>query len=995
MLKVCGRMCQHCQRHHNHPTIIHQLKKSTWSSKQIRKTFLDYFCEENGHQFVRSSSVIPTKAAGTYFTNAGMNQFKPIFLGDHGAITGEMAEYKTVANSQRCVRVGGKHNDLDDVGKDLYHHTFFEMLGNWSFGQYFKKQACQLALQLLTEVYHIPVNRLYFTYFSGDPHHSMSPDLDTRDIWLHLKIPADRILPFGARDNFWEMGISGPCGPCTEIHYDHIGHRDAGQLVNTGSPDVVEIWNLVFIEYNRLSNQSLERLPQQHVDTGLGLERLCSVLNGSTDNYSSDLFQGIFHRIHTESGTAPYGGKVGLADVGGRDEAYRIIADHIRMSTIAIGDGLLPSRDGLGHKLRHVIHRALHHGHTTLHTPPGFFGSLVNDVAESLEEVFPECFKDKKMTQEILNQSERHYLEMLQHGQQSFDRLLNRVGGPQHFNEGHILEMAEGRFGRLVPVDILCNIAAGRGYTVDTDSIQEQFLKRQILPSSETSVTPHVVLDTDLMAKLKKSSIVTTDDRYKYEYTSDNGVYSFPTTTTTTDNADSCVVALIHDNCLTDRVTTGDRCAIVLDRTSFYAEAGGQQSDVGHLIAKSTGAKFQVSDVQLMQNYVLHCGQVLEGCFTTQDLVSLHLDQAVREGCMCNHTATHLLHSALQQTLTSSQVRQLGSSVMKHKFTFDFSCIEEVSGDKLSQVECLVQSAIRHHLPVYREQLPMAQAVTLNCATHNPTEVYPDSVYLVSVGLPIHELNLVPQSVKSKYSQELCTGTHVHNTGDIGQFVITNFSGVSHNTKRMTCVTGKLAEDAVDNLSKIQKLFADLKTSVAAKETGQVLQQQLKTIYSMLSKELLPKVGRDEVKGEVIQLQEKIRRIKNADASSSLAGTLQKILDERGAAPYVTCVAEFDGPRQVRKALRHLHLTCPVVAISSLKRSLLVAVVTPKDWNNRVSAVDIGAHLEGVCGGSGRSSKELKPGDLPLYVITMRADTDQNSILSEANSFFRNITAAQ
>ncbi|XP_052830844.1 alanine--tRNA ligase, cytoplasmic [Octopus bimaculoides] len=936
MLKVGTRVCHHCHRTHTYSALIHTHKKTTWSSKRIRKTFLDYFCEENGHQFVKSSSVIPTKAAGTYFTNAGMNQFKPIFLGDSN-LSSEMAHHKTAANSQRCIRVGGKHNDLNDVGKDLCHHTFFEMLGNWSFGDYFK-----------------------------------------------VLIPAEKILPFDVKDNFWEMGNTGPCGPCTEIHYDHIGNRNAAHLVNTGSSDVVEIWNLVFMEYNRMTDQSLQKLPKQHVDTGLGLERLCSVLSGSKDNYSSDLFQGIFNRIHKVTGSAQYKGKTGMADVGGRDEAYRIVADHIRMSTISIGDGLLPSRDGLGHKLRHVIHRALHQSHTIFQAPAGFFGSLVNDVAESLEDVFPECFQDKTMIQEILDQSERHYLEMLQDGYHSFKRLLNKLGS-QHFTDENIMQLAEGRFGRPVPVDVLCNIAWERGYQVDIDKIQEDFLKRQLQPSLEKPAVPKALLDPDLISKLQESSILTTDDHYKYLYTSTNGVYSF------TDVPGSCVVALIHNDFLTEKVSAGDKCAVLLNRTSFYAEAGGQQSDLGHIVAKKTGAKFQVTSVQQMQNYVVHFGQVQEGSFMKQDLVSLQLEQDVRQGCMCNHTATHLLNSALQQIL-ASQVRQLGSSVMEHKFTFDFSCLEDMSAEKLSAIEKTVQSAIRQQLPVYRQELRKTEVMALDCVTYNPNEIYPDYVYLISVGLPINELRSIPPSEQSKYSQELCTGTHVHNTSDIGQFIITNFSGVSHSTKRMTCVTGRLADDAIKNLSEIQKLFEQLKMSLGMKEAGESLERQLKTIYAMLGQQLLPKVSRDRLKTNVTLLQEKIRQIRNADASSDLAMAMKKRLDEKESAQYVICHTDFDGPRQVRKALRHLHLTCPIVAVSSLKQNLSVAVVTPKDWNRAVNASAIGQHLGQVCGGRGKISKEVKPGDPPMYFLTMKATTDLETVLSEAKSYLHNIT---
>uniref|UniRef100_A0A3P8WZ23 alanine--tRNA ligase n=1 Tax=Cynoglossus semilaevis TaxID=244447 RepID=A0A3P8WZ23_CYNSE len=354
----------------------------------VRSTFLDFFREEHGHLLVPSSPVRPRGDPSLLFVNAGMNQFKPILTGTADPRSA-MASYRRVVNSQKCVRAGGKHNDLEDVGRDVYHHTFFEMLGNWSFGDYFKEKACSMAWSLLTEHYGIPADRLYVSYFAGDAASGLPADEETRQIWLDIGVPAAHLLPFGLKENFWEMGDTGPCGPCTEIHYDHVGGRNAASLVNTDDPEVVEIWNLVFMQYNRDMDQTLSLLPKSSVDTGMGLERLTAVLQGKRSNYDTDLFTPLLHAIHQRSKVAPYGGRTGSSDQLKVDTAYRVVADHVRTMCVCIADGIHPGMSGAELVLRRILRRAVRFNVEILKAPQGALASLVPTVTHILVRRIP------------------------------------------------------------------------------------------------------------------------------------------------------------------------------------------------------------------------------------------------------------------------------------------------------------------------------------------------------------------------------------------------------------------------------------------------------------------------------------------------------------------------------------------------------------------------------------------------------------------------------
>lgn len=385
---------------------------SSLTAKQIRSIFIDFFVEKLNHTYVHSSSTIPLDDPTLLFANAGMNQFKPIFVGTVDPAS-DMAKWKRAVNSQKCIRAGGKHNDLDDVGKDVYHHTFFEMLGNWSFGDYFKTEVCTWAWQLLTDHYKIPKDRLYVTYFGGEPSAGLDPDLECKQLWLNLGVPEDHILPGNMKDNFWEMGDTGPCGPCSEIHFDRIGNRNAAHLVNMDDPDVLEIWNLVFMQFNREADKSLRTLPQKHIDCGMGLERLVSVIQGKRSNYDTDLFVPLFKAIEERSGVQrPYKGLLGEEDVGKVDMAYRVIADHIRTLTIALSDGGRPDNVGRGYVLRRILRRGIRFASENLNAQPGFFSGLVDTVCEILGDFFPEVNKDRQAIKDVIDEEEIQFLKV-------------------------------------------------------------------------------------------------------------------------------------------------------------------------------------------------------------------------------------------------------------------------------------------------------------------------------------------------------------------------------------------------------------------------------------------------------------------------------------------------------------------------------------------------------------------------------------------------------
>ena len=622
--------------------------------------------------YVKSSSVIPHDDPTLLFANAGMNQFKPIFLGTVDP-NSDLAKYKRVVNTQKCIRAGGKHNDLDDVGKDVYHHTFFEMLGNWSFGDFFKKEICSWAYELLTQVYHLPKDRIYVTYFGGNAQSGLEPDEECRQIWLDIGLPADRVLPFDMKDNFWEMGETGPCGPCSEIHFDRIGGRDAASLVNMDDPDVLEVWNLVFIQFNRESDSTLKPLPKKHVDTGMGFERIVSVIQQKTSNYDTDVFVPIFESIQKSTGVRPYSGKLGAEDVDGIDMAYRVVADHARTLTIALSDGGRPDNIGRGYVLRRILRRGVRYIEK-LGGKPGVFASLVPVVVQSLGSVFPELNKDPQSVINIINEEETQFLKTLSRGKRLLERTIDKmVAQNQKVLPGDIAWRLYDTYG--FPLDLTQLMVEEKGFSVDLNDYESCKARAQLLSQNKTSQTDSGVdLDVHSIAELRDSlKIAVTNDLPKYSYNSvdetPNSVYRFEQCT-------ASVVAIRKNKQFVNEVQSGQDCGLILDSTNFYAEAGGQEYDTGFITKISNSdeeeTEFEVKEVKVHGGYVVHIGLIGCGTLRVGDKVKLQIDEQRRKTIMNNHTGTHVLNFALRSVL-STEPNQKGSLVSSDKLRFDFT----------------------------------------------------------------------------------------------------------------------------------------------------------------------------------------------------------------------------------------------------------------------------------------------------------------------------------
>ncbi|MBN3286971.1 SYAC protein, partial [Polyodon spathula] len=700
---------------------------STLTAAQIRQKFIDFF-KKHEHQYVHSSSTVPLDDPTLLFANAGMNQFKPIFLNTIDP-SHPMAKLRRAANTQKCIRAGGKHNDLDDVGKDVYHHTFFEMLGSWSFGDYFKHLACELALDLLTKEFGIPIERLYVTYFGGHEEAGLEPDLECKQIWLDLGVDDSRILPGSMKDNFWEMGDTGPCGPCSEMHFDRIGGRDAAPLVNQDDPNVLEIWNLVFIQFNRESDGLLKPLPKKSIDTGMGLERLVSVLQNKMSNYDTDLFVPYFEAIHKGTGARPYSGKVGAEDTDGMDMAYRVLADHARTITIALADGGRPDNTGRGYVLRRILRRAVRYSHEKLNASRGFFASLVDVVVDSLGDAFPELRKDPDMVKDIINEEELQFLKTLSRGRRILDRKIQSLGDVKTI-PGDTAWLLYDTYG--FPLDLSALIAEERGMAVDLEGFEEEKRAAQLKSQGKgAGDEDHIMLDIYAIEELRTKGLPPTDDSPKYKYQADgSGNYEYELVVGT-------VLALRRDKAFVQEVTTGQQCGVLLDRTSFYAEQGGQTFDEGYMVREDDASddkmEFTVKNTQVRGGYVLHIGTVY-GTLRVGECVQLHVDEARRRPIMSNHTSTHILNFALRSVL--GEADQRGSLVAPDRLRFDFTAKGAMSTKEIRAAEEIVSTMIQEAKPIYAMEAPLAAAKAIQGLRAVFDETYPDPVRVVSIGIP-------------------------------------------------------------------------------------------------------------------------------------------------------------------------------------------------------------------------------------------------------------------
>ncbi|XP_038561656.1 alanine--tRNA ligase, cytoplasmic [Micropterus salmoides] len=814
---------------------------SSLSAAQIREKFIDFF-RRYEHQYVHSSSTIPLDDPTLLFANAGMNQFKPIFLNTIDP-SHPMAKLHRAANTQKCIRAGGKHNDLDDVGKDVYHHTFFEMLGSWSFGDYFKQLACKMALELLTQEFGISIDRLYVTYFGGDADAGLEPDLECKQIWIDLGMDEARILPGSMKDNFWEMGDTGPCGPCSEIHYDRIGGRDASHLVNMDDPNVLEIWNLVFIQFNRESETELKPLPKKSIDTGMGLERLVSVLQNKMSNYDTDLFIPYFEAICKGTGARPYTGKVGAEDADGIDMAYRVLADHARTITIALSDGGRPDNTGRGYVLRRILRRAVRYSHEKLGAQRGFFASLVDVVVESLGDAFPELKKDPEMVKDIINEEEEQFLKTLSRGRRILDRKIMSLGDSKII-PGDTAWLLYDTYG--FPLDLTSLIAEEKGMTVNLAAFEEEKKAAQLKSQGKgAGDEDHIMLDIYAIEELRNRNIPATDDSPKYKYTSDeNGNYEFQQATAT-------VLALRRDRAFCDEVTTGQQCGVLLDQTSFYAEQGGQTFDEGYMLREddSTGDRmeFTVKNTQVRGGYILHVGTVY-GTLKVGDHVTLSVDEARRRPIMSNHTATHILNFALRGVL--GEADQRGSLVAPDRLRFDFTAKGALSTEEVRKTEEIACTLIREAKTVYAMEAPLAKAKAIQGLRAVFDETYPDPVRVVSIGIPVEDLLKDPDSAAgSLTSIEFCGGTHLQNSGHAAPFVIVSEEAIAKGIRRIVAVTGTEAQKAQRKADSLHQSLTALGDKVKQQTApNKEIQKEIGDMTELIGTAVISQWQKDEMR---------------------------------------------------------------------------------------------------------------------------------------------------
>lgn len=798
-----------------------------WSASKVRNTFLDFFKERN-HNYVPSSSVVPHNDPTLLFANAGMNQYKPIFLGTVDP-TSDFASLKRAANSQKCIRAGGKHNDLEDVGRDSYHHTFFEMLGNWSFGDYFKKEAIGWSWELLTQVYGLDKDRLYVTYFEGDVKNGLEPDLEAKQFWLDVGVAEDHILPGNAEDNFWEMGDQGPCGPCSEVHYDRVGGRNAAHLVNMDDPDVLEIWNIVFIQYNREPDASLRPLPHKHIDTGMGFERLVSVLQDKSSNYDTDVFQPIFDKIREITGVRPYTGRFGAEDVDGIDTAYRVIADHVRTLTFAIADGGVPNNEGRGYVLRRILRRGSRYVRKYMNYPIGsFFQQLVDVVIEQNSSIFPEIAKNSQELKEILVEEELSFAKTLDRGEKLFEQYaIVASKTPEQTLSGKDVWRLYDTYG--FPVDLTRLMAEEAGLKIDEEAFEKA--KEESREASKATGGKNganvIKLDVHALSDLDNKAVPKTDDSFKYGL----------------ENTKSKILALFDGSNFVDSISeAGAQYGIILDKTPFYAEQGGQEYDTGSLVIDGA-AEFNVSNVQLFGGYVFHTGTLSEGELKVNDEIIATYDELRRWPIRNNHTGTHVLNLGLRETLGDG-IDQKGSLVAPEKLRFDFSHKQALTPKELELVEKISNETIKANKQVFAKDVSLADAKAINGVRAVFGETYPDPVRVVSIGVSVEDLLKNPDNADwHKISIEFCGGTHVAKTAEIKDLVIIEESGIAKGIRRIVAVTGheaqavqKIAQEFDASLEAASSLPFGADKEQKAKELGVALK---KLSISVLDKQKL------------------------------------------------------------------------------------------------------------------------------------------------------------
>ena len=745
------------------------------TSQEIRQHFLDFF-KNKEHKIVPSSPMVLKNDPTLMFTNAGMVPFKEYFLGQ------KKVTDKRVADTQKCLRVSGKHNDLEEVGMDTYHHTMFEMLGNWSFGDYFKKEAIAWAWELLTEVYKIDKNSMYVTVFEGDEKDNLKFDQEAYDYWKEI-IPEDRILNGNKKDNFWEMGAQGPCGPCSEIHVDIRSDEekakvDGKDLVNMDHPQVIEIWNLVFMEFNRKADGSLEKLPNKHVDTGMGFERLCMVVQGKKSNYDTDVFTPLIREIETITHS-----KYNKSEK--TDIAIRVIADHIRAVAFAIADGQLPSNNGAGYVIRRILRRAIRYGFTFLGQKDAFIYRLVNVLSRQMSKTFPEIKAQKQLIENVIKEEENSFLRTLDQGLNLLDAIIannkdEKISGKKVFQ-------LKDTFG--FPEDLTDLILRENNLTYNEAEFKEELEKQKERGRQATAVETDdwiVLYEDDIEEFIGYDTLEATVKITRYRKVSSK--------------------------------KDGEMYQLVFNVTPFYPEGGGQVGDKGYLEVKN-GDAIYIVDTKKENNLIIHYTKSLPK--NPKDTFIIRVDEKQRFRTECNHTATHLLHQALRKIL-GKHVEQKGSAVHSKYLRFDFSHFAKMTPQELQEVEDFVNARIRGKLPLKEHRnITMKKALDQG-AMALFGEKYGDTVRMVEFG-------------KSK---ELCGGTHVQNTGDIWHFKIISESAIAAGIRRIEAITSDATKQYYSSqdkeFTKVKSLLKNTKNPIKAieqiQEENAALKKQIESL---------------------------------------------------------------------------------------------------------------------------------------------------------------------
>lgn len=851
-----------CSRFKNIPYIqtrcCQRYKSRIVKTRDIRQIFLDYYIHGHGYNFTKSSPVVPFCDSTVPFVNAGMNQFKCIFLGT------QPPRYVKVANSQKCIRVGGKHNDIEDVGNDGYHHTFFEMLGNWSFKECSKEEVCTKAWKLLTEIYKLDKRRLYVTYFGGDAKLDLEEDKECKEVWTSLGLPSSRIIPFGRSENFWEMGPTGPCGPCSEIHYDHHGILDRPEFVNGNLHDLVELWNLVFIEFNMNVDGTISKLPHKHVDTGMGLERLTAVLQQTTSNYDIDVFQTLFSAIQKSCPKIPrYGGNFGEKDWNFLDRDYRILADHCRMVTASLSDGMIPEQN---QKLRRILRRCFAIASNTFNKDVHLIKEMIAYVVDSLGIVYPEMEKNYKNVVHIIEYEAELYNTLRKTATDEWKKLSTENSRLENLD---VLEMP-GIIAAYKDIKLsnIEHISPEYGYKLydtfglDNDTITalcdaldikynignlEMQMDKMKLQSKSSNLIQQLPYEMSEISKLP-----TTDDSFKYEYFAANGEYNFIKL--------PVQILMVIDDSHKQAKNLKDlhEYELILDKTNLYVESGGQMSDRGSIDFEC--GTFTVHTLKNINGYIFHKGlfkskdnknKEIDNCIHMPGLLTIN--EEVRLQNMRNHTCVHLINASFKQL--KSVTCQKSSKVTNDYCNLDISCFcDKVNLSDIAQIEEKVKYIIMNEVPVNVQNINSQDLLTMDNITVVPGEVYPET-----------GIRLIDIKHKDFHSREPCCGTHVLNTNDLVDMCMVAFRSLGRSTSALYAVTGTKAQLAIRNGAELMNDIKLLKRTVednsyeqekAETEVG-LLRQRLN--YDINNSLVLPILVKDKAKTILDSISKQIK----------------------------------------------------------------------------------------------------------------------------------------